>query len=354
MNRLYKFGWLTGVVIVTAALTVGCGGGGNGGGGGGGGGQPAPAGTAVLTGTVVAADNVAAGLANAVVSVLGTGKSVTADATGAFRIDGLPSGQFTVEAQTPTHADYGTTRVPADFTNGQTTTINLAVMPEGTLEPVQILLDPITAVIDLNAHINYRTQVVAENNVVIPNIEPTWVVSGGIGTITPDGVFTGRQVGNGTVTAYAGNVQRQATVQVNPPGPPQITSFQLNPRSISAGGGDVYISAAISDGDGINIADVQVEIFGPGEQPIVLGMTIPNPEAAEQCENQVGCYTRATFATTFHAPANDNQPTAAGIQAPENYSAHIVVMDRSGQTSTSSFIDFVVMGIDAPPPLPPL
>jgi len=81
---------------------------------------------------------------------------------------------------------------------------------------------------------------------------------------------------------------------------------------------------------------------------------VPNPEAAERCENQLGCYTRATFAATFHAPANDNRPTALGIQAPENYSAHVLVTDRSGQSNGSEFIDFVVRGIDAPPPLPPL
>ena len=351
MARLGNLSWLAGVVVVTLALMTGCG---NGGGPGGGGGPIFPVGTASLTGRVLAANNVTAGLAGALVSVLGTGKSVTADGNGAFQIQSLPSGQYTVEAQTPNHPDYGTTRLTVTFADGVVTNINITVLPADTPAPTQILLDPVTAVVDLNGRINYRTQVVAANNAVNPDVKPSWLVSGGIGTITPEGVFTAQRVGNGTVTAFSGDIQRQSTVQVNPPSPPQITSFQLNPRSIPATGGDVYISASVSDGDGVNVADVTVEIFGPGDQRTILGTDVPSPESAEQCENQAGCYTRATYATTFDAPPNDNRPTEAGVQAPENYSAQLLVTDRSGARSQSAFIDFVVQGIDAPPPVPGL
>lgn len=349
MQKLTTLSWLACVAVVTFALVSGCGGGNPPAGGGGG---VAPAGTATLQGVVRAADNVGVGLAGAAIRVIGSTGTAVADASGAYRIDNLPAGQFSAEAQTPNHVDYGTTRVPVTLTAGQTTTVNFAVMPAAAAEVEQILLDPRVAIIDLNARIDYRTQVVAANNVVIPNIEPTWVITGGIGTITPGGLFTGLLVGNGSVTAYAGDVQALSTVQVDPPSPPQIISFQLDPRSLPASGGDVYISAAITDGDGISVADVTVEIFGPGDQRTLLGMDVANPDSAERCLNQANCYTRATFATTYTVAANDNNPTADGVQAPENYSAHVSVTDRSGAKTTSTFIDFVVEGIDPPPPSP--
>lgn len=352
MAKLHRLGWLAGVLTVAIALAAGCGG--QEAAGGDGGGQQFPVGTAVLQGIVVAADDVAVGLARALVSVAGTGRSVTADAAGAFEIQGLPPGQYTVEAQTPNQANYGTTRVTATFANGQTTTVNLAILPEGTPEPVDVLVDPPAVTIDLNGRVRFRSQVLSADKAVMEGIEPTWVVGGGVGLISPDGVFTAQQVGAGTVTAYVGNVQQQSSVQVTPPAPPQVTSFQVNPRSISAGGGDVYISAAINDGDGIRIADVQIEILGPGNQQFLLPMTVPNPESAELCDGQPGCYARATFATTFQAPPNDNRPTELGVQAPENYSARVLVTDRAGQNTASSFIDFVVQGIDQPPSLPRL
>ncbi len=351
MQKSFALGWVICVVLVTAALIAGCGGGEAPGGGGG---TILPVGTASLTGAVFAADAVASGLFGAEIIVSGTGRTAVADANGGFLMQGLPAGEYAVEAQTPNHPDYGTARARVTLADGVVTTVNFAVLPADAPEPAQILLDPDVAIIDLNAKIAYRTQVVGPNNAVIADVEPTWVVAGGIGTITRAGVFTGTSVGNGTVTAFAGGIQVVATVQVDPPGPPNISSFQLNPRSIPASGGDVYIAAAIDDGDGIDVADVVVEIFGPGNQQQLLGTSIADPATAEQCVGQAGCYTRATLATTFNAPANDNQPTTGGIQAPENYSAHVIVTDRSGAKSTSAFIDFVVEGIDPPPPTPPL
>ncbi len=349
MQKLTTLSWLACVAVVTFALVTGCG---SSNPPGGGGGPAIPAGTSTLTGVVYAADNVATGMVGAAIRVIGAAGTAVADATGAYRLDNLPAGQFTVEAQTPNQADYGTTRVPVTLTAGEPTTVNFAVMPAAAAAPEQILLDPDVAIIDLNGRIDYRTQVVGADNVVIPNVEPTWVVTGDIGTITPGGLFTGLLVGNGSVTAYAGEVQALSTVQVNPPSPPQITSFQLDPRSLPASGGDVYIAAAISDGDGVSVGNVTVEIFGPGDQRTLLGMDVANPDSAELCLNQSNCYTRATCSTTYSVLANDNNPTAGGIQAPENYSAHVLVTDRSGASTTSTFIDFVVEGIDPPPPSP--
>lgn len=349
MIMRHRLGWLAGVMLAAIALTLGCGGGEDEGGGGG---PPLPVGTAVLRGAVIAADEVTTRLPNALVSVLGTGRSQTADAAGNFEIRGLPGGQYTVEAQTPNQSNYGTTRVVVTLVEGETTTVNLAVLPEGVPQPVEVTLDPLAAVVDLNGRVRYRSQVLGQGGVVLEGVMPTWVVDGGIGTVTPDGLFIAQRVGDGSVIAYAGAAQRRSTVQVTAPAPPQVSSFQLDPRSLGAGGGDVYMSAAISDGDGIRLADVQFEILGPGDQRFLVPVTVPNPESAEPCDGQPGCYSRATFAAIFTAPANDNRPTEAGVQAPEYYSARVLVTDRAGQSTATPFIDFEVRGVDQPPPLP--
>jgi len=280
------------------------------------------------------------------------GRAVTTQAGGVFVIEGLPSGELTVQVSTPTYPDYDSATVTVELVANASTTVNIAVMPVDALEPVAILLDPSQATIDLNGKIMYHSQLVAENNQVIPNMEPTWAVIGGIGRISADGVFTAQQVGTGAVKAFAGDVERTGNVVVIAPRPPQITTFLVNPTVLPASGGDVYITAAVADGDGIPVGNVKAEIFAPGDQVITLGMTVTNPNSALATDDDPACFLDATFGAVFSAPANDNQPTADGIQAPENYSVRVKVTDRSSATSTSTFTDFVVQGIDQPPPSP--
>jgi len=351
MRNKAELGWIAGIIFIVVALIVGCHGAGVAPGPGG---VAPPVGTATLTGCVVAADNLAQKFDGVPVSVPDAQRTVDTAADGTFTIANLPAGSSTVEVVTPTYPDYGSASATVELVAGQTTTVNLAVTPLGIPTPLSIVLDPLAATVDLHGTIVYRAQILGEGNQVIPNMVPTWAVTGGIGTMSDDGVFTAQQEGSGTVEAFAGEAQGTGNVTVVAPRPPQITSFLLNPTTLPASGGDVYISAAVSDGDGIAAGNVKAEIYGPGDETTTLNMVVTNPDTALGCSAQPNCYLEATFGVTFSAPANDNQPTADGVQAPENYSGRIKVTDRSAATSRSDFIDFVVRGIDQPPPSPDL
>lgn len=350
MHRSIAMGWLTGLIVAVAIITLGCGGG-----DGGGGVVPPPGpagGTATLNGQVVGADNVGTLIANAVVTVQGTGRSATSDANGNFAINGLPAGNFTVLVTTPQSEAYGTATAVVPLTANQTTTVNFAVLPLGLEPPEQILLDPINATLDLNGRLAYRAQVVGPDNQAYEGIEPTWVVEGGIGQITAAGIFTAQTVGSGQVKAYSGNAERTATVVVVAPRPPQISSFRVNPQTLPSTGGQVFISAAVTDGDGMRVQDVTVQILPAGGVPIEVPMQVTNPGSAIPCPGLPNCYVDASFGVTYQVPANDNTPTPDGIQAEEIYSASLLVRDRSGMTSQSEFVEFVVQGIDPPPGRP--
>jgi len=335
-------------MVVIVALILGCGGDG---GQPDGGGPPPATGTATLQGAVCAANNLAQTLGGVTVSVPAAQRSVTTGADGSFFMQNLPDGSLIVQVDTPTYPAYDSATVQVDLVADQTTTVNIAVLPLDAPDPVQILLDPLQATIDLNGKVLYRSQLVAANNQVIPGVQPTWVVIGGVGSITTRGVFTAQQVGAGQVKAVAGNIERVASVVVVAPRPPQITTFLVNPTVLPASGGDVYVSTAATDGDGISAGNVKAEVFAPGNQITSIDMTVTNPATALPSDD-VASFLDASYGATFSAPANSNQPTAGGIQAPQNYSVRVRVTDRTGATTTSAFTDFVVQGIDQPPPPP--
>ncbi|MGD9497090.1 MAG: carboxypeptidase-like regulatory domain-containing protein [Armatimonadota bacterium] len=349
MRNGWALGWLTSLVVAVAVIGLGCGG------GDGGGGVPQPqTGTATLRGTVVAADDTQTPLRNAVITVEQANRQGTSRQDGTFVITNLPAGTWRVTVETPESADYGTATALVPLVANRTTTVNFAVLPLGLAAPAQILLDPVSATIDLNGRIIYRTQLLGPSGQSLGAVQPTWVVVGGIGSISPDGVFSAEAVGSGQVIAYAGSAQSAGTVVVVAPRPPQINSFRVNPQTLPATGGEVFISAAVSDGDGIGANDVTVRIFPPVDNTIDLSMQVTNPGTALACEAAPNCYLDASFGTAFQVPANDNPPSADGVQAPENYRAQLVVRDRTGASAQSAFVDFVVQGIDQPPVRPPL
>ncbi|MEA3402034.1 MAG: carboxypeptidase-like regulatory domain-containing protein [Armatimonadota bacterium] len=348
----WALGWLMGLVII-AVMTVGFGCGGDDGAGGVA--PPTPVmGTATLAGTVVAASDPTLGVSDAVISVVDANRSGLSGAGGSYRIENLPAGTWSVQVTTPRSEHYGTANAEVPLNENETTTVHFAVLPLDVSVPEQILLDPTSATIDLNGQITYRTQLVSASSKALDSLEPTWVVTGGIGSMSPTGVFTAQSVGAGQVQAFSGSARRTSTVVVVSPRPPQINSFRLNPQILPATGGQVYISASIADGDGVRVQDAKVQVYAPGDRIIELDMQVSNPETAIACPGLVNCYRQASYNTTFAAPANDNQPTADGVQAPENYSARLLVRDRTGMTSTSEFVDFTVQGIDQPPPRPGL
>ncbi len=344
-------GLLTVLSIITlTVLGLGC----DGGDGGGGAQPPAPAGTATVQGTVVAADNSSTALVDALVEVVGTTISTTSGADGGFTLARIPPGTWTVRVTASNSADYGMASAEVTLAAGDTVTIDFAVLPLGVTEPQSIVLDPGQSTVDLNNQIAFRVQILGAGNVQLQGIQPTWVVSGDIGSISRLGVFVARAVGSGQVWAFAGDVSRSANVRVVGPRPPQVTGFSINPQTLPATGGQVFIAASVTDGDGVRVQDVKAEVLGPGSEVQELPMQVGDPGVAVPCEGAADCYLDASFNVTLQVPANDNQPSADGVQAPENYSVRVTARDRSGAAASSDFIDFRVEGIDPPPPTPDL
>lgn len=358
MHRKARLGWLTGLMAAVAIIAVGCGGG-----DGDGGEAPPPPATATgtLNGQVVDASDTNTIVPNAVVTiepVEGTttaqsgARTITTGADGGFAFDDLPAGDWTVTVATPQSDELGGGIARAPVTGDATTTVSLAVLPLGLAAPERIELSPTSATIDVGGRIGYRAQVIGPGGQVYDGIKPTWVVAGGVGQITPDGVFTAERVGSGSVRAYSGSAQRASSVEVVGPRPPQVSSFRVNPQSLAASGGEVLISAAISDGDGVNPEDVIARILPPGGEAIEVQLSVTNPDNAIRCPGVPDCFIDASFGATYEVPANDNRPTEDGMQAPQTYAVSIHVTDQRGVSAESEFVEFVVQGIDPPPTRP--
>ncbi len=353
MNCRSALRLFTGLIVAVAVISTGC----DGGGGdeeGNGGPAAAPQGTATLTGTVVTADNPGRTMPEAEVIIEALGRNVVTGVNGQFTIENLPAGEFTVNVHTPQSETHGTASAIVPLQADTGTTVNFAVLPLNVETPQQIMIAPDNVTVDLNGQVKYRTQLVGPNNLALGDLEPTWVVRGGVGEMSPDGTFTARTVGTGEITAYAGNAQFSGTVVVVQPQPPRISSFQVNPRTLPATGGEIYASAAVSDGDGIRTQDVQLEILPAGGEPILVPMQVANPDSATPFPALPNTYLDASYQVTWPVPANDNTPNAEGVQAVETYGVSLRVRDRSGMTSQSRFIEFIVEGIDPPPPTPGL
>ncbi|NLO07358.1 MAG: carboxypeptidase regulatory-like domain-containing protein [candidate division WS1 bacterium] len=347
MHRTTALSLLISLTVATAIIITGCGGGGDGDGG-----VPGPAGSATLTGKVVAANDTDMPLANAQVTVTGTGRTANTGADGSFTITGLDAGTVAVQVTTPQSDTYGTANAQVPLAAGETTAVNFAVLPIGLAAPEQILLDPINATIDVNGRIRYRSQVIGPDDQPYEGIAPTWILRGGVGSISPDGIFTARSVGSGQVTAYAGGAERSANVTVVGPRPPQISSFRVNPQTLPATGGSIFLSAAVSDGDGVRAQDVVLQILPAGGEPIEVPMEVTNPGTAIPSPTLPNSYTDATFGLTYQLPANSNVPTPDGIQAPKTYTVSIIARDWSGMSSQTQFLEVEVQGIDPPPVRP--
>ncbi len=348
MHRKAALGWLTCLTIAVVITVAGCSGGDDGNDV-----APPPAdGTGTLNGQVVAASDTGVLVPNAVVTVEEIGRSVTTGVSGGFAFSNLPVGTWTVTVTTPQSEDLGTARARVPVARNETTTVSLAVLPLGIVAPAQISLDPTSVTIDVNGRVAYRSQVRGPGSQIYEEIQPTWVVEGGVGHISPQGLFTAQSVGEGRVTAYSGNAARSSSVVVVGPRPPQISSFRVNPQSLPATGGEILISAAVRDGDGINPQDVIAEILPAGGVPEQVPMEVTNPDSAIRCPAVPNCFVDASFGATYQVPANDNRPSPDGIQAPQTYTVSIRVRDRSGVSNRSEFIEFVVRGIDPPPARP--
>lgn len=308
---------------------------------------------ATVSGRVVAADNVSMSLAQAEVTEPTTGRMTVTDGGGYFRLTGLPAGANTrIVVTCPRTPNYESASVTVRTEARKATTVNIAVLPVGVGTPTSLILSPSgdpPPDVEQGGKLQFGAAVYVGRERV--DVQPTWILSGdGVGVIDASGMFTATRPGTGLITAIAGELVATSSVIVTGPRPPQITSVLVSAspeQPVPASGGPVMITAAINDADGIRSFDagphkgLKFEIYAPDGS--VLELTPGEPEPGTTIYD-------GTWRLTYSVPPNSNLPDATGRQAPQTYSVRVVARDLTGAVSYSQFHDFVVLGLDAPPP----
>ena len=343
---MFRFACITAVFVVTAGL-VGCGSDSD----------PAtpddPGYDATVSGRVVAADNIAISLAQAEVSEPITGRMTETDGSGSFRLTGLPAGPNTrILVTCPRTPNYESAWVTVPTQRGRVTTVNISVLPVVVGTPTALIISPSgQPPPDVEQGGNLQFGAAVYVGVQRTEVQPTWIISGdGVGAIDAAGRFTATSPGSGLITAQTGALVASSGVVVTGPRDPRITSVLVSAspeRPLPASGGPVMITAAINDANGIRNFDagpnkgLKFEIHAPDGS--LLELTPGEPDLGTTIYD-------GTWRLTYNVPANSNAPDATGRQAPQTYSVRVVARDLTGAVSRSQFYDFVVLGLDAPPP----
>lgn len=346
--------------LVLALALIGCGGDDDGGGGGVPGPQPS-ADDAKLSGVIVAGDNVGTPLARVQVSEATTGQSTYSASDGSFRLEGLPAGTVSIVVDAPSSGHYLGTTLPVALRANLTTKATIALLPASAKAPTQLAINPSgTASVEQGGTIKFTASVYAAGTKI--DVAPSWVLSSDTGDvgdneISADGTLRSRSVGTYRVTGVIGRLTNSAGVEVTAASPPVISSLLLSASSdtpVPASGGVVTITAAISDGNGL-----QTNNSG-GRQALRFEVRLPsgdreylplNSELPFLPIDGTTVYD-GTWRYQYAVPANGNEPNSDGVQSPQTYSVRVVARDTTGAESTSDWQQFKVAGLEAPPPPP--
>ncbi|MBM3471768.1 MAG: carboxypeptidase regulatory-like domain-containing protein [Armatimonadetes bacterium] len=335
----------TSIIVGTALITlaagiVGCG---SGAGFPGGGGPPPPPpppaqGTASIQGVVVDSQNTATRIAGAEVRLAADGQAdracVLTDGNGSFRLDKLQAGGVNVEVTFPSTPTYQAMIVPVDTVKDKTTVVTIAALRSGVTPPTSVTLSPSDAQVDVGGEVQFDADVRIYG--VPANIVPSFSLLGDIGTLLPSGLFTATKVGTGEVTAFFPQASVSANVEVIGPRVPQLGTLAVSPTNLPADGGPVRIAISATDGNGI--ARVEAKIVTLNKAPGTLVLLLDSGNDRD-----------GSWAGTFTAPANSNPIGWDGVQLDQRYSVQVKVTDRSGTSTKSGWVDFVVAGLEAPP-----
>ncbi len=307
---------------------------------------PAPVDTGTITGRVIKADNTTEALGGSLVS-LSTGQSTVADAQGDFTIQDVAVGTGAVELTVDTVSDpaYGTQTVSGvGISKGQTTAITVAVLPLALALPYNINVTPSQATVDINGEIQFAAPVNSASGRL--SVQPTWYLTNDIGVIDVNGRFTALKQGTGTVVATSGNISAEGNILVTPARAPEITSVLVSPLALNASGGYVTVTAAVNDGNGLEV--VRAEMVDPNNNEQTYSLQLVSGTTKD------GTYRSQDNQTTHDILIDPNliRQSQEDATQPLTYSIRVYARDKSGQTAVSEFFDVVVAGIDAPGPPP--
>ncbi len=219
-------------VIFTLALFAGCGGGG---GGGGGGGQPASGpqviggGQTTITGQVVDATNVTSPIPDAYVYVPLSPPTQpsshralpsqviaydTTDQQGNYRLQNVPGGTLTMVVEPPETSNFNGVQLDITAPDAGEIYIRVTLLPRSVFVTA-VLVDPASASLVTGDTQQFTATVLGASGQQIETAV-VWTVTGGIGSVDENGLFTASAPGSGMVVALAGDKAGTATVEVSP------------------------------------------------------------------------------------------------------------------------------------------
>ncbi len=297
--------------------------------------------TGTITGRVIRADDTTKALRGSVVS-LSTGQTAVTDAQGNFTIQDVPVGTGTLQVtvDTVTRPDYGTQTVSGvAIVKDQITAITIAVLPLDVASPSSINIAPSQATVDINGEIQFVAPVNSASGLLI--VQPTWYLTNAVGVIDVNGKFTALAQGTGTVVATSGDISAQATVVVVGARAPDITSVLVSPSELNASGGDVAVTVAVNDGDGLDFVRARL-------------VDARNNIEFHDLVRVSGTVKDGTYSANVFIDPNPLRNSQEDATQPLTYTITIYAQDTTGATSISQPHDVVVRGIDEPGPPPPI
>lgn len=312
--------------------------------------RPSPD-NARISGVVVQADHPDQPIAGAEVTDPFTRQTVRTASNGTFTLTGLAAGAVNLSVSATRSSDYGSMSLRVPTVANNTTYVSVALLPSSIGTPTSLTIDPHDPTVEVGAIVAFRASVMVGLNKV--DVQPSWIVNNApgvtAGTIDGKGNFTALHAGSAQVTALIGSLSETTSVVVTGSVPPLITSVILSHSTtnpISASGGPLTITCAISDADGVNTSiagspkGLRIEIYPPDGDVIEVAPGAP----------VAGTIYDGTWRAVYNVPPNSNVPDSNGIQEPQLYSVRVAARDLTGAESFSRWYEFKVAGADAPPP----
>lgn len=304
--------------------------------------------TATIVGRVVEADSPLVGIGGAVITVEGVGIAQTAqadlpsamsDLNGDFRIDDIPvteTGTVNLNVETIGTANYGNQKIKdISLTKDQEVHLTVAVLPLSSGTPVRLTVTPKDETVDLNGIIQFDATV--QTTTAEIDAQPTWYLTSDIGTIDVNGHFTALNQGTGEVVATIGGIRDTANVMVTPPRAPQITTVVVDPKVLSAQGGDVQVTAAVNDGDGVD--EVIAQIVDPDNNIKEYALSLVSGTTPKD----------GTYRVTIPIDPNEIRQDQEDATRTLTYSIRVRAKDNRNNQQVSDFHDVTVPGLDVPP-----
>jgi hypothetical protein len=289
--------------------------------------------TANISGRVVDATDPDRGIDGATVSTEQPRSrvSTTTHDRGYYELTGVPAGTTKVFVTLPEDSNYQGVEIELTVTAGAEITLNITVVPK-EVRPDVVEVTPGEVTVEVGQTQDFQAIVKDQAGHVL-SVEPTWSVTGNIGTIDERGRFTATSSGEGTVVATAGDQSGTATVHVEADvnEPPIIASVQAQPERLGYRGGRVTVTAEVTDDK--SVAQVW--------------MVVKNPEGRPSSEIALIRQTGNVYQGIYDAAANVQEDGTSAV-----YTVTVYAKDNENSQARPKDTTFTVQGPVRPPGKP--